>query len=390
MSAQRFGSPDGIQTQFRLTDVNGAPLSKSAIVTAINAIYRTDWQGRQLLYSTARTNFVQENDNLAAWFSYVTGTGAASVVEMTDPVVGTFWRITKTAGAPGDRAGLLMNLTGLSGSGYTTDCYVRASSATTAFVAPYCDAQKVGGGLSTQGAILEGAQYAGSGFTRLLASPRTNDALAGGASYYIWVQSDVGDYIDVKFPSLWEGWMLTAVQIGASFATGANATTVTDYTNNGDGTVSLAQAPLPLAVLDWDGSYTLRQVLQGGFLESGDDLATSVYISLFTDRLADASDAIPDGSNDRRGWWGDLDQAVPIGSRLWLLDRSKLTPDVAKRAKDYINESLKWMIDDKVVAAVTVTTTIVAPNMLSVLIVLQQSSGATRAIAFQWAWNQLH
>lgn len=131
-------------------------------------------------------------------------------------------------------------------------------------------------------------------------------------------------------------------------------------------------------------------VVQGAALASGDDLATSVYISVFTDRLADASDAIPDGSNDRRGWWGDLDQTVPIGSRLWLLDRSKLTPDVAKRAKDYINECLKWMIDDKVVAAVTVTTTIVAPNMLSVLIVLQQSSGATRAIAFQWAWNQLH
>src|SRR5579875_2938906 len=68
--------------------------------------------------------------------------------------------------------------------------------------------------------------------------------------------------------------------------------------------------------------------LAGAQLARGDDLITSVAISLFTDRIANADDPIPDGSTDPRGWWGDLDETYPIGSRLWLLDRSKATPDV--------------------------------------------------------------
>ncbi|MFP4904903.1 phage GP46 family protein, partial [Paraburkholderia sp. BR14261] len=44
-------------------------------------------------------------------------------------------------------------------------------------------------------------------------------------------------------------------------------------------------------------------VLQGPSLQSGEDLQTSVLISLFTDRLALPSDETPDGN--RRGWWAD-------------------------------------------------------------------------------------
>jgi phage gp46-like protein len=130
-------------------------------------------------------------------------------------------------------------------------------------------------------------------------------------------------------------------------------------------------------------------VSSGADLQSGDDLATAVIISLFTDRLANASDAIPDGSSDRRGWWGDLDQDIPIGSRLWLLARSKLTAGVAVTAKGYIAEALKWLLDDGVAAAVDVVTAIVAPNMLTAQITIRQSSGGQRSLSFNWAWNQL-
>ena len=40
--------------------------------------------------------------------------------------------------------------------------------------------------------------------------------------------------------------------------------------------------------------------IMGGALASGDDLASAVLISLFTDRIADDSDIPPDGSDDRR------------------------------------------------------------------------------------------
>lgn len=130
--------------------------------------------------------------------------------------------------------------------------------------------------------------------------------------------------------------------------------------------------------------------VNGADLLSGNDLATAVLISLFTDGLAEASDVIPDGSTDRRGWWGDAYDKYPIGSRLWLLARSKLTQTVANNAQDYATEALQWMIDDGVVATVTVTATIVEPKMLQLVIVLDQGDGSTPTpLTFNWAWNQL-
>ena len=140
----------------------------------------------------------------------------------------------------------------------------------------------------------------------------------------------------------------------------------------------------------WDVSASQGDwVLAGADLASGDDLATAVIISLFTDRLANASDVIPDGTTDRRGWWGDLGETIIIGSRLWLLARSKLTQAVAVTAKSYIAEALAWMISDGVALAVDVVTTVVAPKMLTATVTIRQSNGAQRALSFNWAWNQI-
>lgn len=93
-------------------------------------------------------------------------------------------------------------------------------------------------------------------------------------------------------------------------------------------------------------------------------LATAVMISLGTDRLAAADDSIPDGSGNRRGWWGDLpiDDAAPdnIGSRLWLLRRAKATPATQRLAEQYIREALAWMIDDGVAGRIDVETALLA------------------------------
>ncbi|PMQ04154.1 hypothetical protein DyAD56_15815 [Dyella sp. AD56] len=130
-------------------------------------------------------------------------------------------------------------------------------------------------------------------------------------------------------------------------------------------------------------------VVAGADLQSGDDLTTAIYVSLFTDRLANASDPIPDGSDDRRGWWGDLDADYPIGSRLWLLGREKLTAQIPAKAKGFITEALQWMLDDGVVSSITVTASIVQPNMLATQLVLQRPDGTQLSVAFNWAWAQI-
>jgi len=148
----------------------------------------------------------------------------------------------------------------------------------------------------------------------------------------------------------------------------------------------------------WDnengtGDYRMA----GADLQRGHDLYTAILISLFTDRLAAADDVIPDGSADRRGWWGDAlpagsifgDQPVAIGSRLWLLDRSKLSTDVAIAAKFYVTEALQWMIDDGVVAAFDIATEIVRPSQLRIRIVAFKTLGFKTAGKFAWTWTVL-
>lgn len=123
----------------------------------------------------------------------------------------------------------------------------------------------------------------------------------------------------------------------------------------------------------------------GGGLLDGDDLETAILISLFTDRLARSDDAI-DG-DDRRGWWGDTGSEYPIGSRLWLLRREKLTTKVALKAEDYANEALAWLVDDGVATAISTNAQIVFPNRLNLIINYQQPAKAQASVKFSWVWE---
>ncbi|MEG2431195.1 MAG: phage GP46 family protein [Acinetobacter sp.] len=128
-------------------------------------------------------------------------------------------------------------------------------------------------------------------------------------------------------------------------------------------------------------------VAQNGDLASGDDLDTAVYISLFSDRLARADDDF-DGT-DRRGWWGDTGQDYVIGSRLWLLYRRELSREIAGKAEDYAQEALQWLLDDSIVAQISVSTRIIYPRTLILMVVLTRPDGTTRSISFDWAWSEM-
>lgn len=128
--------------------------------------------------------------------------------------------------------------------------------------------------------------------------------------------------------------------------------------------------------------------LSGADLASGDDLATAVLISLFTDRSANVDDVIPDGTTDRRGWWGDQGENYPIGSRLWLLERAKQTSETLARAKDYMAEALQWLIDDGVAASIDIYAEWSAPGLLGAQITIHKPgiAGST-TLNFSWAWQ---
>ena len=95
-------------------------------------------------------------------------------------------------------------------------------------------------------------------------------------------------------------------------------------------------------------------------LDSDIALARAVLVALNTDRLALPDDKLPNPrETNRRGWWGDLDAATiwqgwPIGTRLWLLNRTKITDTNAAQgstlatAQQYIAEALQPFVDAKI------------------------------------------
>jgi len=90
-------------------------------------------------------------------------------------------------------------------------------------------------------------------------------------------------------------------------------------------------------------------------------LRTAMLISLLTDRVADSTDVLPDNTGERRGWWAD----PTLGSKLWLLFRSSLTPDMPSRIESATKEALQWMLDEGVASEVIVNATIVDRNTIT-------------------------
>lgn len=126
-----------------------------------------------------------------------------------------------------------------------------------------------------------------------------------------------------------------------------------------------------------------------GDVQTGNDLATAILFSLFTDAEAAQDDIVPDESGDRRGWWGDdgeNDGFAPTGSKLWLLSRRVSPTDVTLQdAYDYITSALQWLITSGVVARFDVTVQWVSEKMLGTTIIAWPPNGGTPQ-TYNWAW----
>ncbi|MEJ8324383.1 phage GP46 family protein [Kosakonia sacchari] len=118
-----------------------------------------------------------------------------------------------------------------------------------------------------------------------------------------------------------------------------------------------------------------------------DMLTRAVVISLFTWRRAE-----PDDNADvPMGWWGDSFPAVQndrYGSRLWLLQRSKLTNQLVQTVRVYIRESLQWLIDDGVVSRIDLDIQRTGISELANSITLWRRDGPV-TISFNDLWSAI-
>lgn len=139
-------------------------------------------------------------------------------------------------------------------------------------------------------------------------------------------------------------------------------------------------------------TQTFDWTLVGGQLAMDDGPQTGVILSVFTDRRAEVDDVLPGGGDDRRGWWGDSYPEVPgdqIGSRLWLLARSKDTAAVLSRAREYGAEALRWMREDGIAQRVDVDAERVMPGMLGLRLAIIKPDRSRLDYRFANLWESL-
>lgn len=142
-------------------------------------------------------------------------------------------------------------------------------------------------------------------------------------------------------------------------------------------------------------------LLSDGTLDDTQALATAVIVALGTDRLANVGDILPNpDSSDRAGWWGDMDAAEvwdgwPIGSRLWLLKRTKIVgpedPEGATvtRVEDYIREAIQPFIDMKVATSFDVAAARVGRERIDAQVVIYRGPTNPIELRFQILWNEI-
>lgn len=141
--------------------------------------------------------------------------------------------------------------------------------------------------------------------------------------------------------------------------------------------------------LIWDGS-ACDLAIDGNDLALDDGLRTALIVSLFSDRRARDDDELPGGDDDRRGWWADAWPQIDgdrIGSRLWLLGREKELSETLRRAREYAEEALVWLIADGIAKRIEVVPSVPRRGVLALAITLHRPDGGRENHQFDVLWE---
>lgn len=142
-------------------------------------------------------------------------------------------------------------------------------------------------------------------------------------------------------------------------------------------------------------------LLADGTLDDSQALATAIIVALGTNMLAGPDDILPEPDlTDRQGWWGDLDaQEIwggwPIGSRLWLLRRSKITDSNAAQGssvawvKSYIAESIQPFISNLIASRMQIDAWRNGIEQIDAVVRIYRGPLLEINLQFQILWNEI-
>ncbi|MYZ41431.1 host specificity factor TipJ family phage tail protein [Schauerella aestuarii] len=262
----RFGGGDDSRTVFNLplTTVDGEPV-----------IYRDDWQGRQLLYRTPRTNQLLRSQSLdlTPWGPNPGYAAVATSIRGPDGV-NNFWKLVRQAGGGLTQGGRTQTVTKPSAA------VMRYTGFFDAKAAEYNRARLYLNGANTSTAIayitvnlLTGAiveQVTGSAFSNVVGGA----LLLPDGSYRVWLTVDTDTHGNIAFRAYsldsaatvgdgssgiyYTNTFLGPGELASYVPTVASAVTITDYSRSG-ATITTAVAPQAGASMLWTGSGSRTQ-----------------------------------------------------------------------------------------------------------------------------------
>lgn len=115
--------------------------------------------------------------------------------------------------------------------------------------------------------------------------------------------------------------------------------------------------------------------LENGDLAPERGLVSALLVSLFTDARAPADAELPDGSDDRRGWWAS-EPDDPHGSLLWLLERAKLTQGTLLELEEYSRNALAWLLREGIAERVDSTAERLDADTLQVEVTVERGASS--------------
>lgn len=264
VTAFTFGIGDGTTTVFTLIKSAGTgAVEPIGGVNGTPLIYKSDWQGNQLQYSTPRTNLITNSNNF----------GAASWTNTNCTITAA-----ATTGPDGTTSGTKLAVANVSNPNITNNDYTVPSPAPASIsVSVWLKAGNISqailnsfqngvGGVAANWVILSGpGSVSGNGtdqgtVTGLSATQWTRVGFTTTGAFspthqfnlYIKPQTGsptIGDYIYCAFAQMELGTADTSY-----IATAGSTVTVTDYTLTGN-QVAFAVAPLLNAVMTWTGNF---------------------------------------------------------------------------------------------------------------------------------------
>lgn len=287
VTGQQFATGDGATKTFQLSIANQPLLSVQSA-----AIYRADWQGNQLLYSSARTNLVAgSNDMGGTRWSLASvsatsavgpapdGTSATALAKVTVTGAGSPHVMPASSYRPAVPANTNYRCAVVLAQGNAAACQLRVYDGTVAtqiatvtlsFTAgvPSVSSQTGTVGTTVVTALANGTYKVAFGFNTgsftsvcaPLCYPDTSNT-TGNYTYFGDAQLEAGT-VDTSY-----------------IATTTGSATVTDYTLSTTGLVATVLAPAAGAALTWTGTGTPMPTGSFIFIQDNQDMTMTVGVS---------------------------------------------------------------------------------------------------------------